>query len=206
MLRGEQRHPRGGPDHQRHRLAPEVARLGGLVGDLIHRAEREVDEVEVDHRTHPVHRGAHAGGDHRRLRDRRVDHTLVSEARPDTLDLGEMSTADEQVGSEHEHRIVALHLLGQALLECLADGEDLAHRGPLGSKGRPITPCVAVAGSGSGELSEKAIESATIVRAFPDQILVAVAVQQTRRPPWRGAEPSIGSRTRRHSSTSSSVR
>ena len=60
------------------------------------------------------------------------------ELRPDPLHLCEVPSADEEVGAEHEDRLVARHLLPHALLECLADRHLLAHRAPVLSRRREV--------------------------------------------------------------------
>ena len=88
-------------------FAPQIADLRRLVDDLVHCAECEVDEVEVDDRTHAVQGGADARRDHGGLRDRRVEHALLTELRPEALDLREVPTALEQIGAQHEDPLVA---------------------------------------------------------------------------------------------------
>ena len=89
MLRGQLPAGAGGhADDQRDaelsaRHVPDRRRV---VDDLIERQQAEVDRHHLDDRPHAAERGADAGADERRLRERRVANPLGSE-------LGEQSLA-----------------------------------------------------------------------------------------------------------------
>ena len=100
--------------HQRHaRLAAEhVARLGGLVDELVHRAEREIGEAHLDDRPRAHHGGADRGAHDAGLRDRRVGDALRPELLDEALVLAEHAAAAEVLADRPDRR-VAPHLLGE---------------------------------------------------------------------------------------------
>ena len=59
--------------------AGHVQQGGGVVQDLVEREQAEVDRHDLDDRPHPAERGADAGADERRLRQRRVADPLRAE-------------------------------------------------------------------------------------------------------------------------------
>ena len=71
----------GHAHHERHPdlAAEHVVDVGGVVDDLVHRQQREVDRHELDDRAQAAHRRADAHPDDRVLGDRRVAHPLLAE-------------------------------------------------------------------------------------------------------------------------------
>ena len=82
MLGGELAAGAGGhADHERHveLAARHVQQRGGVVHDLVEREQAEVDGHDLDDRAHAAERGADAGADEGRLRQRRVADALGPE-------------------------------------------------------------------------------------------------------------------------------
>ncbi len=108
-----------GPDDERDGCTPHVPRLRGLIYDLIHRSEDEVDEVEVDHGPHAVKGRAHACGDHSSLRDGSVSDSIHAKFWSETLHLSEMAASLVQVGTDDKDGVISLHLFAHSLLKRL---------------------------------------------------------------------------------------
>ena len=117
-------------DHEGHGhpSAGHVAPFGGVVDDLVHRQGDEVGDLQLDHGTAADDGGADACTGNAGLRDRRVDHApgpeLLEQARGDL----EQPAQAGDVLADHEHLLVAAHLLVQRLVERLAHRQlALAH-------------------------------------------------------------------------------
>ncbi len=104
---------------ERHADAGAVARLRGEVGDHVEGAGDEVGELHLGDRTHPHHRRADRGADDRRLGQRGVHDPLLAEPREQPVRHLEGAAVDADVLAEHEHALVALHLLEDALADRL---------------------------------------------------------------------------------------
>ena len=126
--------------HERHaQAAPRhVVRLGGLVDELVHHQRQEVAEHDVDDRPHAGHGGAHTQAGDAGLRDRRVDHSIGAELVDQAGQHLERRSRLGHVLADHEHPLVAPELLGQRLVDRLAEG-DLAGGGGVRRRhaGRP---------------------------------------------------------------------
>ena len=114
-------------DHDRHLdlAAEHVADRRGVVDDLVHRQQREVDRHQLDHRAQAEHRRAHSHADDRVLRDRRVAHALLAELLEQSGGDLEGALEDADVLAHEEDVLVLVHLLAQGLVEGLA----IAHGG-----------------------------------------------------------------------------
>ena len=106
--------PIGIRDDQRHAAlaAEHVAILRRLVDELVHRAQREIDDAHFDDRAQARERHAHGGAHDRRLGDRRVDHALGAELLLQPAVLREDAAASEVLAQRHHVRIGA-HRLGE---------------------------------------------------------------------------------------------
>jgi hypothetical protein len=111
-------------NHERHaHLAAEhVLNLRGVVDDLVHRHQDEVDRHDLDHRPQAHHGGADAGADEPLFRDRGLAHAhgavLLPQAGRDLV--GALEPAD--LLAHQEHVGVALELLVERLAQRLAVG------------------------------------------------------------------------------------
>ena len=84
-------------------------KLGRLVEQLVEADPEEVEVHDLDHGSHPGHRGAHAQPHDRRLRDRGVAHPLA-EAVSQAPGQAEHVAAGTDVDPGEEHAIVAREL------------------------------------------------------------------------------------------------
>src|SRR5207248_8720061 len=114
-------------------------------------------ELHLRHRAHAHDRGAGAGPDDRALRERGVDDApraeLLLEAERDL----EGTAVDADVLADHEHALVAAHLLAEAVGDRLQVGL-LGHYlwcGVSRSSGEAKTPSSSWSGSGSGDCSAR---------------------------------------------------
>ncbi len=112
----------GSPDHHgdRHLAAEHVAYLRGVVDDLIHSHEREVDCHELYNGAESEHRGPNASAGDRCFRDRGVLDALRAE-------LGEQALGDPvcplelaDILPDDEHVRVTVHLLAESVIEGFA--------------------------------------------------------------------------------------
>ena len=114
---------RGQPDDDRHRRAGAVALLRRDGDQVVPRAGDEVGELHLGDRAHAHHRGAGAGADDRRLRERRVDHApraeLLLEAEGDL----ERAAVHADVLADHEDALVAAHLEAEPVGDRLEVGQ-----------------------------------------------------------------------------------
>ena len=110
------------PHGDRHRRARAPALLGRDGDEVVPRAGDEVRELHLGDRAHAHDRGAGAAADDRRLGERRVDHApraeLLLEAERDL----EGAAVDADVLADHEHALVAAHLLAEAVRDRLQVG------------------------------------------------------------------------------------
>ena len=93
-----------------------------LVGDLLEDQEQQRRDLELDHRPTAGQRGTGGEAGERLLGQWRVDDPVRTE-------LGEQSggdvvDGDTDVLAEHEHGLVALHLVGQRAMEGLEVGQN----------------------------------------------------------------------------------
>ena len=205
VLRGAAGDARRRPDDERDLGADHVAQLGCLVDGLVHPAEHEIDEVQVHDRPEPRDGRTDAGGEHRGLRDRRIEHPRWTELLAHALELRPVTAADQQVGAEDDDRGVTTHLLGDAQRERLRVGRRDAHGSLRTVSPRAVTLCMAAAGSGQGAASANATASSTWVAA--SDASPSNAPSTSAPPSVRVARRrAIGSRPSRHSATSSWVR
>ena len=79
----------------------------GVVHDLVEREQAEVDGHDLDDRPHPAERGADAGADERRLRQRRVADALGTELVEQALAHREAAAVAADVLAHQEHAVVA---------------------------------------------------------------------------------------------------
>src|SRR5439155_4379267 len=115
----------------------------------------EVRELHLGHRAHAHDRGAGAAADDRRLRERRVDHAPRAELLLEAERHLEGAAVDADVLADHEHALVAAHLLAEAVRDRLEIGL-LGHYlwcGVSRSSGVAKTPSRSAAGSGNGDSS-----------------------------------------------------
>jgi hypothetical protein len=123
--------PERRPDRDRaaERPVAAVADPRGLLDDLVHRREDEVGELDLGDRPQPVggRADAHAG-DHR-LRERRVDHAVIAELRPEPVRREEDAAFLADVLAEHDHGGVAAHLVPEPLADGLDERVD-GHQDP----------------------------------------------------------------------------
>jgi hypothetical protein len=110
------RHPRD----QRYAALPaeHEAVLRGLVDQLVHRAQREIDHAHFDHRTQARERHADRRAHDRGFRDRRVDHALGAELLLQSPVLRKDAAAAQVLAERHDARIGA-HGLAQRRGRCL---------------------------------------------------------------------------------------
>src|SRR4051794_25241865 len=150
------------PDDDRDRRAGAVALLRRDRDEVIPGAGDEVRELHLGDGAHAHDRGAGAAADDRRLRERRVDHApraeLLLEAERDL----EGAAVDADVLADHEHALVAAHLLAEAVRDRLQVGH-LGHGylwcGVSRSSGVAKTPSLRLDGSGCGDSSARWSES-----------------------------------------------
>ena len=100
----------GQSDGDRHRGSRPVALLGRDGDELIPGTRDEVRELHLRHWTHPHDRGAGARADDRRLGQRRVHHTPVSELLLEPERHLERTAVHADVLADHEDTLVAPHL------------------------------------------------------------------------------------------------
>src|SRR5213076_1302826 len=86
---------------------------------------------DLDDRSEPGDRRADAGADERRLRDRRVAHTVLAEALAEPAGHAEDAADQTDVLAHDEDTLVALHLAVERLVEGLGH-RDLAPAAPRG--------------------------------------------------------------------------
>ena len=87
---------------------------GGVVHDLVERQQAEVDRHDLDDRAHPAERGADAGADEGRLRQRRVADPLGAELLEQALAHGEAAAVAADVLAHQEDALVARQRLADA--------------------------------------------------------------------------------------------
>ena len=124
--------PERRPDRDRafERPVASIPDPGRLLDDLVHRREDEVGELDLGDRAQPVRGGADAhSGDHR-LRERRVDHPVVAELRPEPVRGEEDAALLADVLAQHDHGCIAAHLVAQPLADRLDEGPDRHQPGP----------------------------------------------------------------------------
>ena len=113
-------------DDDRNGRAPQVVRLGRVVGDRVERAGDEVHELHLDHRAQPEITHAHGRADDGRFADGRIDHALPAEPFQQAGGGLERAAVDADVLAEEHHGRIALHLFGQRLANGFEIG-DLGH-------------------------------------------------------------------------------
>ena len=134
-----------------------VVLLGGHGDEVVPRARDEVGELHLGDGPHPHQRRAGRAGDDRRLRERHVDHAPGTELLLEAVGHLERAAVDADVLAEHEHALVAPHLLPEPVADRLEVGL-LGHYlwwGVSSSSGVAKTPSSSVAGSGSGDSSAR---------------------------------------------------
>src|SRR4029077_18844847 len=130
------------------------------------------------HRPKAVHRRPDRRADDHRLRERRVDHPVVAELRPQPIGRQEYAALLADVLAEHDDALVASHLLGERVADRLDERHErhypaspaspAACPGPVPHGGGPsdgqssaYTQSIAVDGSGSGSASAKSVAAVT---------------------------------------------
>ena len=122
MLRG-QLYPgpvRAADDHGNiHLSTGEVAQLGGVVDNLVHRQQGEVPGHDFHHRPQPQHGHPDGRSHETQFGDRGIDHAR----RPISLQqIGghpERALVHADVLPDEDHAAVMIHLLDQGRPECI---------------------------------------------------------------------------------------
>src|SRR5207247_8562020 len=96
-----------------------VALLGGDGDEVVPRARDEVGELHLRDGAHAHDRGAGAAADDRRLGERRVDHAPGPELLLEAERHLEGAAVDADVLADHEHALVAAHLLPETVADRL---------------------------------------------------------------------------------------
>ena len=117
MLRAAVRNAGSSADHERDGPTKHERDFGCLVGDLVHRPEGEVDEVQVDYRVHTSHSGTDTDRYHGSLRDRGIEHSARPNDVHQPFDLCPVAAAMNEIGTDHKDVGVRGHLFGHALCE-----------------------------------------------------------------------------------------
>ena len=104
--------------------AEHIADVRRGVHHLVHRDHDEVDGHHLGDRPQPRHGGANGGADDDLLGDGRVEHALLAELLHQPAGHFEGSVVEADVLAQQEHRLVALHLLAERLVERVAHGKD----------------------------------------------------------------------------------
>ena len=107
--------PRRQPHDDRHGEALAVVHLAGDVHELVEAAGDEVGELHLADRPHARDRGADRRADDRRLGERRVHHARLAELLEEAVGDLERAAERADVLADHEHALVAAHLLAQPL-------------------------------------------------------------------------------------------
>ena len=138
MLRGDLAPGAGRhADHERDvNWPPDMCEMrGGVVHDLVERQQAEVDGHDLDDRAHAAQRGADAGADERRLRQRRVADALAARTpRAGPCVTREAAAVAADVLAHQEHPLVAGSASRIAWRMRLAVGD--VRRGSRGAPGR----------------------------------------------------------------------
>src|SRR2546429_4024732 len=100
-----------------------ISELRRLVDELVHRERDEVEDLDLDDRSEPGDRRADAGADERRLRDRRVAHTVLAESLAEPAGHAEDAADQTDAPAHDEDTLFALHLAVERLVA------GLRHRG-----------------------------------------------------------------------------
>ena len=121
-----------------------------VVGDLLEGQEEQRRDLELDHRAHACHRGTGREAGETLLGQRGVQHPLGPE--PLGQPRGHVRRGDPDVLTQHEHRVVGGHGVGQGPVERFLVGQP-RHQTSL--PGRAVNPLAyrwssAVSGSGNG--------------------------------------------------------
>jgi len=112
---------RGADDHRDVvAVVGAIAHPGRLGHDLVERREDEVGKLDLAHRPQPVDGRPDRRADDHRFGERRIDHPLVAELRPQPVGREEHAALLADVLAKDDDRRVAAHLLGEGL----ADGVD----------------------------------------------------------------------------------
>jgi len=117
----------GPANDQRRRSTPTVMRLGNHVYDLIEGTADEIHELKFGHGPHAGERSAKGGAHDGRFGNRRINHTLGSEAVDETARDFESTAVDANVFANTEHGRIAFHLLPDSLSDGFEIGQ-LRHR------------------------------------------------------------------------------
>ena len=112
---------RSADDHG-YRLAPAVAALGREVGDLVEAAGHEVCELHFEDWAQSIDGGSGASAHDARLSEGGVHHTQLAEAFQHALGDLERTAVSRHVLAHHEDRVIAFHLLPDALADCFDIG------------------------------------------------------------------------------------
>src|SRR5215210_9057116 len=100
-----------------HASARLVVDLGHVVVDLVHANAKKVYEHQLDDRPHALHGRSDPGPDEGRLRYRRVHDSVGTEPFEQAGRRAEDAAQASDVLAHEEDRVVALHLLRDALDE-----------------------------------------------------------------------------------------
>ena len=114
----------GAADDERQRGAGAVVLLGGHRHEVVPRARDEVGELHLGDGPQAHQRGAGAGADDGGLGQRRVEHAPRPELGLEALGDLEGAAVDADVLADHEHALVAAHLLAEAVRDRLQIGLD----------------------------------------------------------------------------------
>jgi hypothetical protein len=106
-------------DHERAAEVPvrPVAHPRRLRHDLVERRMDEVGELDLGHRQEPVQRHPDRDADEARLRQRRVDHTILAELLHPAGGDPEHPAASSDVLAEQDDALVVGHLVVQGIAD-----------------------------------------------------------------------------------------
>src|SRR5262249_54874383 len=124
-------------------LATEhVVDLGGVVDDLVHRQQAEVDRHDLHDRPRAGHRRADRRADEALLGDRRVAHALLAELLQQALGDAVGPVEHPDLLAQDEHPVIAGQLLAQREPQRLADGHAFTRwPSPYGAPGPMRANC-----------------------------------------------------------------
>ena len=89
--------------HHRHRAAPAIADLGGVVHELVEAGRDEVVELHLADRTLARQRGADAGAEHGTLGQRRVEDPIAELLEQRAQQQERVAVGPADVLAKHEH-------------------------------------------------------------------------------------------------------
>ena len=116
-MRGPHRRPRPGyrAHNQRNGKLPpgHIPDLGGVIDNLVHRQQAEINRHQLHHRTQPRQRSPHAGADYHRLRQRRILNPMFAVLLREALGYGESPPVGANVLAHQKNALVFVQSLAQ---------------------------------------------------------------------------------------------